>query len=256
MNTPILSGISHGSTRIRSFHLQAGGERLAGSVTECLRNPRPRVLAIHGAGKATRARVQYLLSSLAEYGFSSVSFDFSGHGESTGTMRESSLQKRSEETKAIFEHFFGQDLELCIATSMGAHVVAVALPFLQPKAVALFCPGAFAEEAQFLNFDETFTKALRRPGSYRSSPAFTSLRAYFGRLLVVVGGQDEVIPREVLDLYTASSSNCASSEVIEIRDAGHQLHAWLSAHSTDQSLVLDGILRLVGISTQIQDRRL
>src|SRR5258708_187910 len=49
-------------------------------------SPLPTVLSLHGAGAAVRQRVFYLADALADLGLGTFSFDFSGHGESSGNL--------------------------------------------------------------------------------------------------------------------------------------------------------------------------
>lgn len=232
------------------FSLAAGAATLRGTVTRGGADPVPRLLAMHGGGQSSRRGVQYLLSSLAEAGVSSASFDFQGHGESTGQVEGSSLRERIAQATAVAAHVApGRPMSL-MATSMGGHIACALIERLDPPALVLFCPAAYAAQAEDTPFGPRFQSVLRATTDYAMSPAFTALERFEGRLLLVFGSEDAVIPAQVLSQYERRAGRAKSVEVVRLRGAGHKLHEWLPAHEQDRSTVLDALLRTVGASTR------
>lgn len=88
---------------IKEVAFRSGDNTLKGTIVRHNEKSMPTVLSLHGAGKADRNRIRYLLERLAELGMSSFCFDFSGHGESTGTLKESSLGRRRQEVRAAYQ---------------------------------------------------------------------------------------------------------------------------------------------------------
>lgn len=225
------------------FSVSAGAQTLRGTITGNPAGDAPRVLALHGGGQSSRRGIQYLLAGLAHSGVASASFDFSGHGESTGQVEGSSLSERVAQALAVAGHVApGRALSL-IGTSMGGHIACSLIERLQPPALVLFCPAAYVAQAQDAPFGPSFQAILRSTADYASSPAFTALEGFEGRLLLVYGTADAVIPTQVLDQYERRARSAKSVEVVRLEGAGHKLHDWLQSHPRDHERVLDAVLR-------------
>src|SRR4029079_13554682 len=82
--------------------------------------------------------------------------------------------------------------------------------------------------------------ALPRPGGYDDSPAFAALGRFDGTLLIVAGTNDAVVSPDVVARY-ATSAPAAKTNVIQLEECGHAIHAWLADHDRDRALVLNGI---------------
>ena len=217
--------------RTEECEIAAGGERLAATKVYAASNRPPSVISLHGLGvKTTRNRIRYLLDFLAGHGLSSVCFDFSGNGESTGTMERSCLRRQG-----------GQEQPTLIGTSMGADLAASLTPVLRPRNLILFSPAAYPEEAADLKFDEDFV----RPGPYANSPAFKAMDGFTGNLLVVSGRQDVVVPKEVVDRYLESACRASLKRVIWFEDCDHWVHAWLERHDEQRAAVMQAVLAML-----------
>ncbi|HEX7865898.1 MAG TPA: alpha/beta fold hydrolase [Variovorax sp.] len=225
------------------FSVATGTLDLRGSVTPNSAGDVPRVLALHGGGQSSRRGIQYLLDGLARGGVSGASFDFSGHGESPGQVEGSSLGQRVAQAMAVADHVAPQRPMSLIGTSMGGHIACSLIERLQPPALVLFCPAAYLAQAQDAPFGPQFQSILRSTVDYASSPAFTALEGFEGRLLLVYGTADAVIPAQVLEQYERRARRARSVEVIRLAGAGHKLHDWLQAHPQDHDRVLDAALR-------------
>jgi len=225
------------------FSVPSGAHTLRGTITGSAAGDAPRLLALHGGGQSSRRGIQYLLAGLARARVASAAFDFSGHGESTGQVEGSSLNERVAQAMAVAGHVApGRPLSL-IGTSMGGHVACSLMEWLQPPALMLFSPAAYVAEAQDAPFGPRFQAILRSTVDYASSPAFAALDRFEGRLLLVYGTADAVIPAQVLDQYERRARRAKSVEVVRLEGAGHKLHDWLQSHPDDHERVLGAALR-------------
>ena len=85
----------------------AAGHQLAATKISPFMPVFPSVLTLHGLGAtATRHSIRYVLDYLAQHDHASMCFEFSGNGESTGVLDESSLWQRQAEALAA-ARFFG-----------------------------------------------------------------------------------------------------------------------------------------------------
>lgn len=180
------------------------GRKLAGTLYAPSKGSvTPAVLFIHGAGKANRTRYFPWQEYLAKKGFSSFSFDVRGVGESEGNFEEGSLNNRLIDAQNALKTFiktgFVDPRRLGIGgNSMGAHV-AVRLIEKNPeiKAIMLGCAAAYGIEAEGKQLNEEFTWVIRKPDSWKTSPVFPILNSYKGKVFILYGEEEEVIPHEV-----------------------------------------------------------
>jgi uncharacterized protein len=222
------------------FFFVANGQRLAATRITAADGPEPGILGLHGLGPtATRHRLRYLLDPLAAHGYGAVTFDFSGNGDSTGVLAESSLRGRLRETRAAAAHV-GQ-APVVIGTSMGAHLAAATVAELRPRGLVLFCPAAYPADAA----DQRFDGSLARPGNHADSPAFAGIREFDGDLLIVAAGRDQVVDPSTIDGYLTGASHARSTEVLWLAECDHFVHRWLPGQDAHKADVLAAILRIL-----------
>lgn len=205
------------------------------------RPPIGQLLSIHGAGPAGRELIDYLLRDLtAELDLECVTFDFPGHGESPGSRAKSSLQQRVAETKVVIDALISPSPIILVATSMGGHIALELLPALSVSHLILFCPAVYAAEAYGVRFDSGFTEILRTPQSYRSQQVLQNLQQFTGKVLILVGTEDKIIPPEVIALYEGSIPSGAG-QVVWLPGAEHVIHRWARKSPQAHAVVLDAV---------------
>lgn len=231
----------------REINFVAGVETLHGTLDIAENDVLPRVLSLHGAGPSNRARARYITEYLAQNGISSVRFDFSGHGNSSGQLKDSTLAKRLNEARAAVKFLDKHALspKTLIGTSMGGHVAARLTAELTIANLILFCPAAYAAEAEELPFGSGFTEVIRRPNSFNTSLVFECLRTFSGNLLIVFGDADEIIPGPIVEHFLSSAAQANTRVLLRIKNAPHQIHGWLNKNDEQKKLVLRQILSLI-----------
>lgn len=227
---------------LANFQIPFRSGVLHGTTTYGVSRGTPRALALHGGGRSTRLGYQPLLTSLARRDFSSAAFDFHGHGESAGSLGDSSLQHRVEETLAVAEGLHLPRRVSLIASSMGGHVACCLIAALAPPALVLYCPAAYEHAAQTAPFGPAFQTVIRATTSFATSPALEALEKFEGRLLLVLGNGDTVIPKAVEHEYVTRAKNAQRVEIIRLDGAGHHLHAWLNEHPSEFERVADRVM--------------
>jgi pimeloyl-ACP methyl ester carboxylesterase len=193
---------------------------------------------------ANRRHILYLLEYLAGYGISSACFDFSGHGESTGSIEKATLNSRKEEGLAAAKLLGGSEPLTIIGSSMGGHIAALVAPQLPACSLILFCPAAYPAEAADWEFNDDFWAFARRPGTWVSSPSFKALSSYRGNLLIVTAGRDALIPPDVSVRYAESAAHTRFKKVLRIEESDHKIHAWLQDHPQEKEVVLREVLAI------------
>ena len=201
--------------------------------------------SIHGAGQSDKHRIDVILDDLLKNGLSILRFDQSGHGGSTGKLSGSSLSKRVAEASEIIENYADLDNLILCGSSMGGYVAIKLLNQFNPKTLVLFAPSIFIPEAYEVNFTEEFTKIIRKPESWAKSDALEDVSRFKGRLLIITGTEDQVIPKRVIELIYENAENASRKEVFELQGFTHKLFKELSEKPDAKSQVIRKILEFI-----------
>lgn len=224
------------------------GERLSGVYGDSGGPGAATAVLLHGAGNGSKERLLPLLGEFAARGCRTLAFDFSGHGESTGALRELSLRRRFEQAVAVIDAYVPVEGPLVlVGFSMSGQTVADLAPHYGQRvaALGLCAPAVYAAEAWDVPFgdgDGRFSAVIRRPGSWRAAPALDALRAYEGRAVLAVPGTDTVIPPAVTEAVGAALSNRARFTRLELPEAEHRLGLWFQEHEQDRAEFVTAVL--------------
>lgn len=213
-------------TKQKEVQFAAAGETLSGRfVMPDDTDSAPRLLFLHGAGKATKERALPLALLLAEdHGVTSFGFDFSGHGNSTGSMENSSLRKRVDEASIAIEYAKIVEPISLIGFSMGGHIALEILKRKFVQTLLLFYPGVYTQDAFNVPFgDPEFHSVIRRDRSWASAEGFETIKQFTGNLLIVIGENDEVIPPEIPRMLMENSTMALKKRLIVVPHAAHNM---------------------------------
>ncbi|MBI4032871.1 alpha/beta fold hydrolase [Candidatus Berkelbacteria bacterium] len=220
--------------------LQADGETL--SVLTLGELPVD-LIWLHGGGKSTKERSVPMAEKLLARGVSSVTFDHSGHGESTGQLSASSLQRRDIQARGIIENYAAGRPRILVGSSMGGHTALSLLPqYPSVELIVLFAPAVYARESQNASFTDEFGEIIRQHESWKNSPALDALKAYTGNLLVYIGERDQVIPHPVIDAIDAASAHVTRKNIVWFPDCPHGIRTWLNVHPDQERTVINMIV--------------
>ncbi|MFD3513440.1 alpha/beta hydrolase family protein [Streptomyces sp. NPDC058657] len=208
---------------VGEFTLACDGEAL--SCTEAVPagdppDPRPHshpasapsdltAVLLHGAGNGDKQSPGILATHLAARGHRALALDFSGHGASTGQLRELSLQRRFEQARTLIDrHAPARSRLLLVGFSMSGQTVADLAAHYGPRvaAIGLGAPAVYGAEAWPVRFGAGFTEIIRTPDSWRKSPALDVFRALPGsvRAVLATPAVDAVIPPAVTEAVDAA----------------------------------------------------
>lgn len=201
------------------FTFPAGEETISAVTYSETEDQLPDVLFLHGASTAMKDRIKYLADDFVKRGQALMAIDFSGHGESTGKLNESSLKKRINEAHAAMKYMDPTKPLTIIGSSMGGHIALEMLKTGRVETLILFCPAVYSDESVDLQFDGGFTEAIRKANSWESSSLFDELQKFYGRFFIVIGHEDTVIPHGVLTKLIASATKAKQKELIFVPEA-------------------------------------
>ena len=188
---------------MRGFRVPFDGRALVGDVLAG--EEPPRLLMLHGAGQSHRGRFRQLRKHFLARGIGSAAFDCIGHGETGGDLKRSSLQSRTAQACAVIEALSLPQPFSILAGSMGGYTAVTLLPRYAISNLILIGPAMYAAEAYAVPFNAGFTEIIRRSNSWESSDAWELLSHFTGRLLLVAGERDTVIPPGVIrNIYDAA----------------------------------------------------
>lgn len=176
------------------------------------------ILYLHGGGHANHARYTVLIERFGSVGIIGQAFD---HHATTLAGRLSEAEQELAKLKS--QHDLSDGDIYIWGSSMGGHIAA-RLTSTHPDlaGVILQSAAAYSQAAEHIPFGPDFTAELRRKGSWQDTNAFVDLDNYIGKVLVMYGEHDDVIPKGVITRYTAHAvKNNGESHILI--GAGHSL---------------------------------
>jgi uncharacterized protein len=202
-------------------------EKISGVLSRVDEKDDVNFLIMHGAGNSGKERTAYLSDSLNNHGISTFRFDFSGHGESSGDIKKSSLKKRIDEALVSIEQMKCKKPLTIIATSMGCEIAIRLTQYKNVKNLILFCPAIYSRDAFDVQFDAGFSDIIRKENSWENSECIDILSEFTGNLFIYIGENDKIIPFGVIKILNDCAVRATHKELNIINEAGHQIHSWL-----------------------------
>ncbi|WP_371671975.1 lysophospholipase [Streptomyces sp. NBC_00289] len=227
---------THDGERLACVYGDGGGPQAATAVV------------LHGAGNGSKERLLPLLGDFVAHGCDALALDFSGHGESSGELRELSLRRRFEQAVAVIDARVPEDGPLVlVGFSMSGQTVADLAGHYGDRvaALGLCAPAVYAAEAWEVPFGEgdgRFSEIIRRPDGWRAAPALDVLRAYGGRAVLAVPGTDAIIPPAVTEAVQDALAVRSRLTRFELPGADHMLGLWFREHAEDRREFVDTLL--------------
>ncbi len=208
-------------SKIQKFQIESGAYTLVGDTVS--RDTPPRTLVLHGAGNARRRDFRLFREKLLSRGIASAAFDFVGHGDTGGELKHSSLLSRTKQAGRIIEALNLRQPFSVIAASMGAYTAVKLLQYYRIANLILLVPAMYNSAAYPVPFNQGFTQIIRRSRSWENSDAWQILSGYKGRIFIVAGECDQVIPPEVIRRLYDSAANAAQRKLFIAPGASHSV---------------------------------
>ncbi len=181
-------------------------------------------LYLHGAGNSSRSGYAIPRGELAQRGIGTTAFDCVGHGDTGGTLAESSVASRTRQAEAVIAARGMQGPIAVLGASMGAYNAIKLTESQDVAALVLIVPGVYTPEAYEVPFGPQFSSVIRRERSWQGTDAWNILARFRGKLLVIAAENDAVIPREIPERLVDAASNAAWRRLHIVKDAEHN---WL-----------------------------
>ena len=204
------------------------------------RTDEPTALFLHGNRENDSQKDMHLLANaLLTKKLSSVTFDFSGFGSSTGDFKHSTLEKRFEEAKDISPFLNPESPLLVCATGTNVIPAIKLTEFYNIKTLILFAPNVEnqkkdeAENKQYLStvFEElNITKHLEN---------------FSGNILIIKGKNDRVADKPVTNAFVNAFTNAYKKELLVIPNADHNIHKILKNNTDAFKLMMSKVEKVL-----------
>ena len=206
----------------------------------------PQFIFLHGAGTGVKEKVLSIAAPIIEHNINILAFDFSGHGESSGQLKQGSLEKRVHEAKVMIEQLASKEKPLIVCgSSMGGFIAIKLLEFFKIKTLILLCPALYDKQAYATPFDNSFTEIIRSPESWKKTDVLPLLENFTGHILIVIGEKDTVIPPGVTELIHFHTPNASKKELHVIENCPHNITTWILDQESEQNKLHQKILNYI-----------
>jgi len=186
------------------------------------------VVVLHGAGISSRKRFYSIRARLFKHGISSLAFDMIGHGDTGGTLSESSLKNRTLQAKSVINsRQLSEPLSL-IGTSMSGYTAVKLTQYFDIQNLILLVPAIYSRRAYSLPFGDDFSKVIREKKSWFDSDAWGILNNFRGNLLLITAENDDVIPKDVVERIFESATISRNKVIHEVQGSPHQILSYLA----------------------------
>lgn len=222
---------------LKTFDLPCGkymlkGDRYRSEVNENT------TLLLHGAGKSSRVTFSRLREYLYCRGIPSASFDFVGHGETDGNIKETTLHGRTDQAATVIKHTCQEPLTL-IAASMGSYSAIKLTEIFEVENLVLLVPAVYTPQVYDIPFGPEFSVKIRLKDSWKDSDAFDIISYFSGNVIIIAAEFDDVIPSELVEQLYASTIN-AKNRILHI--VPNSKHLSLFPEENDFLVAMDILL--------------
>lgn len=226
----------------REWEVPHGSHVLHGYSLSPDHAPTQQCLILHGAGKANKERVRPLAIRLAT-DFAVHAFDAVGHGQTGGSLEETTLRDRSRQAQSVLGCVPKLPLVL-VGVSMGGYTALdlVLRSGVNASAVVLLAGAVYADAAYEVPFGAGFTQILRQPRSWEASSLWPLLERYTGTIHVITGSDDDVIPSEIPERIATAAALSGCSSFTRLDGVPHQISGLMSANPTFAQQISDLVL--------------
>ncbi len=204
-----------------------------------------RVLSLHGGGSSQRHRFRVVREYLLDKGLGSVAFDCIGHGDTGGDLIGSSLSSRTEQAQSVIKYLDVPEPLMVMASSMGGYTALKLTEHVKVDTLLLVAPAAYYKDAYKVPFGEGFAAHVRAAESWNKSDAWEILDRYEGRLLIVSGENDDIIPRAVIHKLYDSAKHARHRELVTLQGVDHGVLRHITVNEFDRKIFLAAVDRLL-----------
>lgn len=227
---------------IKDLFFEVDDQKLIGTLYKAEKE-KAAALIIAGGGNIPRNEGCYpsWQKYFADQGITTFNFDFRGVGESDEKLKNTNLETRVKDAKAalkVLKDNSNTDNIYILGRSMGGPV-AIQIVDSNIKGILLAVPAAYSLEARDKKFGPDFSEEIRRHESWKNSPDFKQLGEYMGKLFLLYGTKDQVVPANI-SLEYKKVANSKNGTVLILKGEDHT--SWVA---NQKNLVLSSLTRFI-----------
>ncbi len=195
---------------------------------------KPLVLILHAlTGKKENSTINFLAKNLPQHGYTTVQFDFSGHGESGGKLEDSTVTKQLEDIEAVADEIRKKvDVGRMIVVGNSFSVITALAYSKDNRSVAgLILISGRANYMKYVENLERVGERYRLIGDtfvgesfvkdYEKYDPLKNMKAFQGPVMIVHGENDETIPKEDAQIFYSSAVS-AKKKLFIVPKGGHR----------------------------------
>lgn len=229
----------------KEFSFQTDTETLSAFQVNSQDQDTPTCLLLHGAGKSDKERLRPIAWEFAKLGISSIGFDFSGAGSSTNNI-PNSIAKRVQEAEAAIAFLDPKkNIILCGFSMSGQVVINLLQKYTNISHIVFFAPWLYDIRALDIPFWTEFTNILREPESWRNNNTKEILGNFTGKILIVMGSDDDIIPSDIPGIILANAIQAEKKEIHIIKWAPHMLAWWTQENPENARYIGDLLVKFL-----------
>lgn len=215
---------------METIHLRNGVQRMEGTLVLPKANQEvgAAVVLVHGLGSSQKGYIE-IAQRLVGIGVSALVIDLRGHGKHEGDLSVLGLDDAIDDGLVAHDYLVGRGVADRIGfggASLGGLVSTMVAAQRPIESLVLRAPVTYPQrvrEMSFANILNTQGHLFNEIEDIASTCGILAVRKFRGSLLVVVSGEDEIIPRRICEVYLESAVNAKSKESVIIDGAKHVL---------------------------------
>lgn len=191
---------------------------------------KPSLLILHAlTGKKENKTINFLAKNIAKQGYNTIQFDFSGHGESEGKLKESTVTKQLEDINSVLNQINTEKIIL-IGNSFSV-ITSLAFAKKNRKVVGLILISGRANYLEYIESLEKKRDKYRLTSDvfvdesfiidYKKYNPLENIKSFKNPVLIVHGENDRVIPKKDAELLYDYSDSLRKYLFI-LPQAGHR----------------------------------
>jgi hypothetical protein len=194
------------------------------------------VIIIPGISFLGTDRYKCLQKYLAHNAVSSISFDFSGIGNSMGDINKTTLSDLTEDTNLLLKKY-GTGHKYIIGYSIGGYIAIKLLKKLKNvDGLILISPPIFSESSDTMLLNEENRNLIKSNFQDSNSILFNLLETFKKRCLILFGNSDEKIIKSVIERHTMIRNPLVNLVLLK-----NGSHALLNDKTEEEKLVKENM---------------
>ncbi len=213
----------------RTISIESNNQQLDGRLFIPTQAEGSAILFIHGFGARGRTCEQYA-KRLVKAGIVSLTFDLSGHGDSTGNSSDLSVNDHVSDVDSAFDYLRSQN-EVAIdpkrigiaGMSYGGYLALLPSGTRNAKSLLLRSPPLYPKALQGIARREYTDEQALQSVPELDNPALQALHTFAGKVCLVTSELDTVVAPVFTNLYAQTAISC---EEFVLKGAHHSLDSF------------------------------